>query len=332
MEMTLGKRIAAERKRLGITQDKLAEQLGVTAQAVSKWENDLSCPDVTMLPRLAEIFGTTTDALLGMETVHEAQVVQPGEEDEDKGFHYQDDHWDIRFDSGRRGALGFALWVLVFGGLLLASNLLHWDIGWWSICWQSGLLVLGLTEMVHKFTFMNLGMAFFGGYFLLGNFLPISLNKGVMMPVVIVLFGLSLLADALRKPKKSQFTVHNGSRKMNQSDYNVDGERFSCSTSFGEDTRRIDLPRLSGGDASVSFGQLTVDLTECGEFAPGASLDLDCAFGNLIVRIPRTCKAEHRADTSFASVTFKGRPADETTGTIFLDCNVSFGEIEIVYV
>lgn len=42
MEETLGKRIAFHRKRLALTQDALAEQLGVTAQAVSKWENEVS--------------------------------------------------------------------------------------------------------------------------------------------------------------------------------------------------------------------------------------------------------------------------------------------------
>ena len=55
--LTLGKRILYHRKRLGLTQDQLAERMGVTAQAVSKWEHDLSCPDVTTVPRLAEWFG-----------------------------------------------------------------------------------------------------------------------------------------------------------------------------------------------------------------------------------------------------------------------------------
>ena len=64
MEETLGKRIIANRKRIGLTQDKLAEQLGVTAQAVSKWENEQSCPDITTLPKLAEIFGMSVDELL----------------------------------------------------------------------------------------------------------------------------------------------------------------------------------------------------------------------------------------------------------------------------
>ena len=58
--LTLGKRILYHRKRLGLTQDQLAEKMGVTAQAVSKWEHDLSCPDVTAVPRLAELFGIST--------------------------------------------------------------------------------------------------------------------------------------------------------------------------------------------------------------------------------------------------------------------------------
>ena len=88
MEQTLGKRIVEHRKRLGLTQDALAEQLGVTAQAVSKWENDQSCPDITMLPKLADIFGITTDDLLGRTTqqVHKAEIV---EEEESEGVHIQ---------------------------------------------------------------------------------------------------------------------------------------------------------------------------------------------------------------------------------------------------
>ena len=46
---TMGKRISDLRKRKGMTQEQLAQQVGVTAQAVSKWENDLSCPDISIL-------------------------------------------------------------------------------------------------------------------------------------------------------------------------------------------------------------------------------------------------------------------------------------------
>ena len=64
MEYTIGKKIAQYRKDKGLTQDELAELLGVSAQAVSKWENDLSCPDILLLPKLAELFDTTVDCLL----------------------------------------------------------------------------------------------------------------------------------------------------------------------------------------------------------------------------------------------------------------------------
>lgn len=64
MNNTLGSRITQKRKALGFTQEELAEKLGVSAQAVSKWENDLSCPDITLLPILAKILSTTVDELL----------------------------------------------------------------------------------------------------------------------------------------------------------------------------------------------------------------------------------------------------------------------------
>ena len=66
--MTLGNRIAFYRKNRNFTQDALAKQLGVTNQAVSKWESDQCCPDVMLLPKLAEIFGISMDELFGRES------------------------------------------------------------------------------------------------------------------------------------------------------------------------------------------------------------------------------------------------------------------------
>ncbi len=71
MDKTLGMRIAALRREKGMKQDDLAEKLGVSSQAVSKWENDVSCPDIMLLPKLAKELGVTSDMLLtgeGLET------------------------------------------------------------------------------------------------------------------------------------------------------------------------------------------------------------------------------------------------------------------------
>lgn len=67
MEEKLGGRIAAWRRERGWTQEKLAQQLGVSAAAVSKWENGASCPDIALLCPLARALGTTVDHLLAFE-------------------------------------------------------------------------------------------------------------------------------------------------------------------------------------------------------------------------------------------------------------------------
>lgn len=61
---TIGSRIAMLRKERGMTQEDLAQAMGVTAQAVSKWENDVSCPDISILSQLATTLQTSTDYIL----------------------------------------------------------------------------------------------------------------------------------------------------------------------------------------------------------------------------------------------------------------------------
>ena len=65
--MTLGEKIAENRRARGMTQEEVANLLGVTSQAVSKWENNNSLPDITLLPAIADLFETTIDALMSRE-------------------------------------------------------------------------------------------------------------------------------------------------------------------------------------------------------------------------------------------------------------------------
>jgi transcriptional regulator with XRE-family HTH domain len=64
MKKTLGTMIAKLRKQQGMTQLELAEKMGVTDKAVSKWERDLSCPDINSIPKLAEILGVSVEELM----------------------------------------------------------------------------------------------------------------------------------------------------------------------------------------------------------------------------------------------------------------------------
>ena len=74
--MKLGLTISKLRKEKGMTQEELAEKVNVSAQAVSKWENDISMPDISVLPVLAEIFDVTIDELLGREKVSKVEILE----------------------------------------------------------------------------------------------------------------------------------------------------------------------------------------------------------------------------------------------------------------
>lgn len=91
MELMIGRRLREKRLERRLTQEEVATQLGVSYQAVSKWERQEGLPDVTLLPALARLFHTTTDDLLG---VHDAaaqsaydQINQTWQEQNQAGQH-----------------------------------------------------------------------------------------------------------------------------------------------------------------------------------------------------------------------------------------------------
>ena len=74
MEKTLGSIIAERRKEQGMTQLELAEKMGVTDKAVSKWERNLSCPDINAMPKLAQVLSTSVDELMQIQKEAEVPV------------------------------------------------------------------------------------------------------------------------------------------------------------------------------------------------------------------------------------------------------------------
>ena len=333
MEQTLGKRISAHRKELGLTQDQMAERLGVTAQAVSKWENDLSCPDIAMLPKLASLFGISIDALLGNEPekpVHEAEVIQ--EEDETEGIHVQKGNWEFRMDAGRHGTLWFALTVLITGAQLLAARILDFELSFWSALWPTALVALGIGGLRWKVSFSHLACTLFGLYFALDNWqlFPFSFTGSMVFPVILVLFGLSLVVDALKKPRKPRFRMNHGGSPRNQFRYLPEG--FEYSGSFGEHDQYVQLEKLSKGDISTSFGEFTVDLTGVQQVSGMCTVEANCSFGELTIRVPKRFTVKQNGSSAFGSNEISGEPDENCQGTIYLESSVSFGEISVEYV
>lgn len=81
--MTIGNMIAVLRKEKNMTQETLANALGVTNQAVSKWESEQSCPDIALLPAIADLFGVSLDYLFGRTEARMADTLSlPWENDD----------------------------------------------------------------------------------------------------------------------------------------------------------------------------------------------------------------------------------------------------------
>ena len=76
---TIGEKIAELRREKAITQESLASVIGVSSQAISKWENNVTMPDITLLPLIAELLGVTIDELFGLEH-HPPKKTVPYEE------------------------------------------------------------------------------------------------------------------------------------------------------------------------------------------------------------------------------------------------------------
>lgn len=75
--MTLGQRIAQKRKELGLSQEGLGERLGVSWQAIYKWESDASLPEIDKLITLSKIFSVSVGWLLGVEEVPRDEPASP---------------------------------------------------------------------------------------------------------------------------------------------------------------------------------------------------------------------------------------------------------------
>ena len=132
MENTLGKRIAALRREKGMKQDELAEKMQISPQAVSKWENDQTCPDISVLPTLAKLFGISVDELLTGKKEAETRVVslEDGAEHKNKVIHLEitDDGDKIRLNFPIEFVRGLVQMGMSLPGIVENDNFRNVDL------------------------------------------------------------------------------------------------------------------------------------------------------------------------------------------------------------
>ena len=343
MDNTLGRRIATHRKRLGLTQEQLADKLGLTAQAVSKWENDQSCPDISTLPLLADIFGVSTDTLLGRvqipsvinssETATDYVNDDDNDADDDSDIHIHVDknsHGHYK-NSGKLYLLGTAVWCLAVGALYLLSKIFFWDCTLWDILWPSFLLVFGIFGLINHISLFWLACSSVGAFFLVSNIvpLPLELDRGILWAVIIIVCGVMLLLDVLRKKHRRKIRLHNDTPSH---EYRITDGYLHCSNSFGEQNQAVVAELLTGGKVSNSFGSYTINLSGVDAVSDDCKIEVSCSFGEMELLVPKRYAVVHKSSKSFASFSVDGKADDIPEGQIFLQASVSFGDLTIRYI
>lgn len=329
--MTMGKRIMSLRKEQGLTQEQLAEKLGVSAQAVSKWENDVSCPDISIIPLLADVLRVSTDELLGAKPIEpRVVVVDAGTQDKAKKPH----DYNFSFHIGKSGSLWFAIALVVVGLSFLLQKLGVISFNIWSLIWPAVILGVGVSWVISDLSVFGLGVALLGLYYLLYDLgvTSFQLSWGIIWPVLLVMLGISILLEKLVKNKRRKHGHWDCGDHTPVSDYSENDGYISYDCAFSEDNRRVSTEEFAGGNIDMSFGKSVLDLTGCKRVKPGAVLDVDVSFGSFEMLMPRCIQVRTTEDKAFGSITIKGTPDTGATETLLLKGDVSFGSILIRYI
>ena len=207
MAETFGQRLSRLRKEKGMTQEEIASKITISPQAVSKWENDISSPDILVLSNLADILGVSVDELLGREgseTVRERVEVEEGVHIQDKkgrgvhigdegvhlvdddgsqvhitndGVFVQDKYGHVRrkqFRPAKAGVIvssivsGLAIIGYILMGLLWTDQYMGWKMGWILLLLPPIIGSLVPAIMKRKFTQFAYPVAVVAAYCTLG--------------------------------------------------------------------------------------------------------------------------------------------------------------------
>lgn len=328
---TMGKRISDLRKGKGMTQEQLAQLLGVTPQAVSKWENDLSCPDISILPQLAEALGVTTDELLGKAPL---QTVAPETEKQSGKAHVS-----VRLRMNKAEKVIFALLLMGIGVVFLLNAFHVIELGegvtFGSVLWPFLVACMGVLACRSELNPVSIGLFLFGVYMLLFNLgiIPAQykLTWAMAWPVALILIGVTILLHFLLPKRKKEGGIFEVEKSDPVFDCTDESGFIRIDSAFTSQTKCVETGApFTGAKIDSSFGSLVLDLSQA-EIQNGALIDADVSFGSLTVRLPAFVGANAACKTAFGGYDCPpGNPDAEIK--VSLNGDVSFGKIEVEYV
>jgi len=147
--MNLSEKIFELRKAHGMSQEQLAEKMGVTRQSISKWESGESLPDVDRLPELSRIFNVTTDYLLKPSEVDELTIRTEQLEKQQKDLQVEVQQVNLRNYRLLKSGFVYVIALAVFFFLQLPlPYLMAYNDGWFTVMTELFIVLLIATAIV----------------------------------------------------------------------------------------------------------------------------------------------------------------------------------------
>ena len=340
---TLGKRIAMLRKEKGLTQEQLAEKVGVSAQAVSKWENDVSCPDITLLPLLGDILGVTVDELLGVKPIEPHVIIldkdeTPNEEKKkNRSFTWE---WNKHKDSARWGTIAFCIGAILICLLFVLRSfpklglfLNYEDVTAWDYVWPILIFTVGLISIHDHIVFGSLFMLW-GVYEFLCSAIPAMGAYQIKWYVVLLVIAIIMLVKTIIGKKHIICKVNRDGENGDHTpvlDVTQDDNYLDADMSFGSGVITYDSDTLRGGSIDMNFGDYKVDLRKVRTFENDCLLKIDQNFGSLTIYLPQHVRLVKSSDTSFGSFATYGEPSPDASQAIIIRADVNFGTLQVKY-
>ena len=339
---TLGKRIAALRKEKGMTQEQLAEKVGVSAQAVSKWENDASCPDITLLPLLGDILGVSVDELLGVKPIEPHVIIIDKEESApEKSTGGKKFQWE--WHAGKWSTIAFCIGLILVCLVFLLRNFTplfpdytgkEITLNAWGYVWPLLVFTLGLIFVRGEFI-VGSALLTVGGYeFVRRTLIPFGYNlPGVPWYVILLVIAIVLLIKTIINAIRPHRNVESSYRASRSPVMNVmqENDFLNAEMKFGNGTVVYEKEVFTGGKVEMGFGEYAVDLTNVKRFTENCVLDVDQSFGSLTVILPKHVRAVKASDLKFASYASVGEPDPDAAQTLIVKNEVAFGTLQIKY-
>ncbi len=305
--MTLGEKIKIARNEAGLSQEQLAEKMGISRSAVAKWEANNGMPDIDNLKVLSNLLGVTIDSL-----VDESKSFEKGKEQ-----HKKVGNAVKKINSVMWGIALIAVGVIfALNSLNITDVTLFFD-GWWTLFIIVPCVIGLFTEREKTGNIIGLII----GVFLLlccQDILSFSLAWKLALPSIIVIIGLKMIFTGLfsnkaneifAKIKASGGETKTGSAIFSGQDINYNGQVFE------------------GAELSAIFGGVECNLRN-------AIIEKDCAikieaiFGGIDILVPDNINVKVTSNCIFGGISNK-TPARKEVPTLYITGTCVFGGVDI---